>query len=104
MKILLFNKFHAQFPSAFISFLEEHFPHLCSSNVRDEIDFNRWDISVRSDNRLEHAIKLYEKSHGSLSDIIRFNQIRTKDKGFIVLDTETGKEDWELVKKPDSKK
>jgi len=97
MKLVLLTNFNCEFPDTFISFLEQQFPEFCCCTVNNKQDFNRWDMSVRSDKRITHAIKLYEKTYTcSLSGYFNICKIRDKEKGLITVNIDTYEESWEL--------
>ncbi len=97
MNVLLFVDFTSDLPEEFITFMNTKLPECCNITCHDKLDFNRWDITLRSSNKVSRTIKLYEKSYGSLNNYFKFEPI--KDNGFIILDTKTNKEFWETNKK-----
>lgn len=99
MNITLLTNFYQEFPVEFIAFLNTSFPEFVSYTVRGELDFNRWDIAVRNNPKIKQAIKLYEKHNKPLNNYFKFEYITSKQKGNILLNTETDEEFWEFNKK-----
>jgi len=97
MTVLLFVNFYSELPDTFINFLYSKYPDCCNLTIHDKLDFNRWNIAFRESSKVNHAIKLYEKQHGSLSSYFKFEL--NKGTGFITLNTNTNEEFWETNKK-----
>ena len=94
INIILFKNFYQKLPDTFISFLQKNCPEACSLTVKNVIDFNIWDKSLRSSSKISLAIKLYEKQYGSLSEFLKFKTLVSLD-GNILIDTITYEEFWE---------
>lgn len=90
MSVLLFVNFYSELPDTFINYLYDKYPECCSITIRDNLDFNRWDISLRTDIKLNKTIKLYEKQYSSMAAYFKFEP--TKSNGFITLDTKSNEE------------
>jgi hypothetical protein len=94
ISILLFKNFYKKLPDSFIFFLQQNCPKACCLTIKNTLDFNIWDKSLRNDEKVISAIKLYEEQYGSLNMFFKFENVLNFN-GNILIDTITYEEFWE---------
>ena len=73
--------------------MEELVPSSIILTVNNKVDFNRWDISYRTDKRVIDIIESYNTTHDNILNTY-FKFFQTDLNGFIDCNSETREETW----------
>lgn len=94
-RLLLFKDFNAVLPKEFLAVLEVSCSDAIIFTVRGELDFNRWQLSYRTDPAVLDCVALINKRHSNMLDnIIEVITISGDPfSGFIEFD-DNGREHW----------
>ena len=93
--MFLFRHFDTSLPKDFLIQLKEQVPNSIIFTVNNETDFNRWDISYRTNKIVIEIIEDYNKLHGNELDKY-FKFLYAGLDGFIDCNSETREETWKV--------